>query len=198
MVKKGTIRNIQLTIEDRQGGRKHVTRVTHVESFGFDADELADIDAELKEFMGSDAESDSDNDSMASGSSISVRLGKRKRPSGESGAEESDADGSSTRDRGGGMGTGTGLRNVANAASERGSTESLTPMMANGDREGEADDVEIARQQRRIEGDEAREAAEEEDSDDELARELERELESDDDGGNEEDGFMGPIGGEDD
>ena len=43
MVKKGTIRNIQLTMEDRQGGRKHVTRVTHVESFGLDADELAGI-----------------------------------------------------------------------------------------------------------------------------------------------------------
>lgn len=43
VVKKGTIRNIQLTMEDRQGGRKHVTRVTHVESFGFDADELAGL-----------------------------------------------------------------------------------------------------------------------------------------------------------
>ena len=43
VVKKGMIRNIQLTMEDRQGGRKHVTRVTHVESFGFDADELAGL-----------------------------------------------------------------------------------------------------------------------------------------------------------
>ncbi len=43
VVKKGSIRNIQLTMEDRQGGRKHVTRVIHVESFGFDADELAGI-----------------------------------------------------------------------------------------------------------------------------------------------------------
>ncbi len=43
VVKKGSIRNIQLTMEDRQGGRKHVTRVIHVESFGFDADDLAGI-----------------------------------------------------------------------------------------------------------------------------------------------------------
>ena len=43
VVKKGTIRNIHITQEDRQGGRKHLTRVSYVESFGFDADELAGI-----------------------------------------------------------------------------------------------------------------------------------------------------------
>lgn len=43
VVKKGMIRNIQVTQEDRQGGRKHLTRVSYVESFGFDADELAGI-----------------------------------------------------------------------------------------------------------------------------------------------------------
>lgn len=43
VIKKGTIRNIQVAMEDRQGGRKHLTRITYVESFGFDADELAGI-----------------------------------------------------------------------------------------------------------------------------------------------------------
>lgn len=43
MIRKGTIRNIQVAMEDRQGGRKHLTRITYVESFGFDADELAGI-----------------------------------------------------------------------------------------------------------------------------------------------------------
>ena len=43
VVKKGTIRNIQVAMEDRQGGRKHLTRITFVESFGFDADVIAGI-----------------------------------------------------------------------------------------------------------------------------------------------------------
>ena len=43
VVKKGMIRNIQVTQEDRQGGRKHLTRVSYVESFGFYADHLAGI-----------------------------------------------------------------------------------------------------------------------------------------------------------
>ena len=151
-----------------------------------DADELADIDAELKEFMGSDAESDSDTDSVAS--ALSVRLGKRKRPSGESGAEESDTDGDGSRPKARDRGGGTGLKNVANAASEKDSTGSRTPM-AN----GEADQEEIEREQKRVEGEERREEAEEEDSDDELARELERELESAeyDDDDDDEEGFMG-------
>ncbi len=144
-----------------------------------DADELADIDAELKEFMGSDAESDSDTDSV--NSVLSVRLGKRKRPSGES--EESDTDGDGgrlkARDRGGG----TGLRTVANAASEKDSTGSRTPMP-----NGTPNDGEIELEQRRVEGQERREEAEEEDSDDELARELERELESAED--DDDEGFM--------
>ena len=40
MVKKGTVKNIFVQLEDRQGGRKHLTKVTHVESFGFDPDVL--------------------------------------------------------------------------------------------------------------------------------------------------------------
>lgn len=156
-----------------------------------DQDEWANIDKELKEFMGSDAESDSDTDSVAS--SISLRLGKRKHPGadGEWGGF-GDGERPSIRDRGG-----TGLRTVANAASEKGSTESHTPA-TNGEA-GEVDDAEIELEQREVEGEQVKEEAEEEESDDELARELEREMESmDDDDDDEEDGqeevgFMGPI-----
>lgn len=151
-----------------------------------DQDEWADIDKELKEFMGSDAESDSDTDSVAS--ALSVRLGKRKRAT-ENGDEESEGDGGrpAAKDRGG-----TGLRHVANAASERGSSGSRTPAT---DLNGEADDAEIRREQREVEEEQTREEAEEEESDDELARELEREMESLDEEGDaqEEVGFMGPI-----
>ena len=40
VVKKGTVKKVFVQLEDRQGGRKHLTRVTHVESFGFDPDAL--------------------------------------------------------------------------------------------------------------------------------------------------------------
>jgi RNA polymerase II subunit A C-terminal domain phosphatase len=152
-----------------------------------DQDEWADIDKELKEFMGSDAESDSDADSIAS--ALSVRLGKRKRAAEETGEEESDVDGGrpAARDRGG-----TGLRTVANAASERGSSGGRTPAT---ELNGDVDDAEIGREQREVEREQTREEAEEEESDDELARELEREMESmdDEEDGQEEVGFMGPI-----
>ena len=32
-VKKGAVKNIAVSMEDRQGGRKHITRLVHVESF---------------------------------------------------------------------------------------------------------------------------------------------------------------------
>ena len=148
-----------------------------------DQDEWADIDKELKEFMGSDAESDSDTDSVTS--ALSVRLGKRKRASGNNDDGERESERPALRDRGG-----TGLRTVANAASERGSSGSRTPA-AN----GEVDEEELEREQREVEGEQTREEAEEEESDDELARELEREMESidDEDDEQEEVGFMGPI-----
>lgn len=151
-----------------------------------DADELADIDAELKEFMGSDAESDSDADSIAS--ALSVRLGKRKRPTGdESGAEESDADGDGERSRPKDRGGGTRLRKVANAES----TGDSTPA-ANGD----AEDRAIRAEQRVVERAQMRMEAEVEESDDELLREMEANLESagESDGG--EEGFMGPTASE--
>jgi RNA polymerase II subunit A-like phosphatase len=149
-----------------------------------DQDEWADIDKELKEFMGSDAESDSDNDSVAS--ALSVRLGKRKRAGRDTDDDEGDSEKRAARDRGG-----TGLRTVANAASENGSSGSRTPAT---DINGEADEV-IGREQREIEEEQRKEEADEEESDDELARELEREMESMDDEGDaqEEVGFMGPI-----
>ena len=150
-----------------------------------DQDEWADIDKELKEFMGSDAESDSDTDSVAS--ALSVRLGKRKRTGGDTDDDEGDGGKLTTaRDRGR-----TSLRTVANAASETGSSGSRTPAT---DMNGGADEV-IEREQREIEGEQRNEEAEEEESDDELARELEREMEGMDDEGDAQDevGFMGPI-----
>ncbi len=33
VVKKGSVKNIAVSMEDRQGGRKHITRLVHVESF---------------------------------------------------------------------------------------------------------------------------------------------------------------------
>jgi RNA polymerase II subunit A-like phosphatase len=150
-----------------------------------DQDEWADIDKELKEFMGSDAESDSDTDSVAS--ALSVRLGKRKRAGGDTDDDEGDGEKSAARDRGG-----TGLRTVANAASENGSSGSRTPAT---EMNGEPDE-EIGREQREIEEEQRKEEAEEEESDDELARELEREMETMDDEGDDalgEAGFMGPI-----
>jgi RNA polymerase II subunit A-like phosphatase len=138
-----------------------------------DQDEWADIDKELKEFMGSDAESDSDTDSVAS--ALSARLGKRKRAI-ESGEEESEGDGGgrpAAKDRGG-----TGLRHVANAESERGSSASRTPAT---DLNGETDDAETRREQPEVDEEQQQQqsdGAEDDESDDELARELEREMES--------------------
>ena len=33
VVQRGSIKNIGVSMEDRQGGRKHITRLVHVESF---------------------------------------------------------------------------------------------------------------------------------------------------------------------
>ncbi len=41
VVRKGSIRNIELRLDDRVGGRKHATKVSHVESFARDPEELA-------------------------------------------------------------------------------------------------------------------------------------------------------------
>ncbi|KAK9814155.1 hypothetical protein WJX72_001321 [[Myrmecia] bisecta] len=43
VVQKGSIKSIVLQLEDRQGGRKHITRVSHVESFAIDPDELSGV-----------------------------------------------------------------------------------------------------------------------------------------------------------
>ncbi len=40
VVKKGSVKNITMSMEDRMGGRKHVTHLMHVESFGLNADDL--------------------------------------------------------------------------------------------------------------------------------------------------------------
>lgn len=40
-VHKGTLKNISVAMEDRQGGRKHITHVAHFETFSIDPSELA-------------------------------------------------------------------------------------------------------------------------------------------------------------
>ena len=41
VVQKGAIKSIAVAMEDRQGGRKHITRVAHCEAFSIDPNELA-------------------------------------------------------------------------------------------------------------------------------------------------------------
>ena len=41
VVNKGSIKNIHVHMEDRMGGRKHATKLSHVESFALDPNELA-------------------------------------------------------------------------------------------------------------------------------------------------------------
>ena len=43
VVNKGTIKNISIQTEDRQGGRKHITKLAHIESFGLNPDEFSGV-----------------------------------------------------------------------------------------------------------------------------------------------------------
>ena len=36
VVQRGSVKPIQVSMQDRQGGRKHITRVIHAESFAID------------------------------------------------------------------------------------------------------------------------------------------------------------------
>ena len=133
-------------------------------------DEWDDIDAELKEFMGSDADSESDDESVSS--KLSLRRKRKAEEMSEGPPLETNKNGAF---KNGITPGGSTLTTVENVASERGSD---TP------------DAEAIRdEQKIIEGRQEKEEAQEEDSDDELARELERELEQADDG--DEEGFMG-------
>lgn len=40
---RGTVKSIVVSMEDRMGGRKHLTHLSHMESFGLDPDELAAV-----------------------------------------------------------------------------------------------------------------------------------------------------------
>jgi RNA polymerase II subunit A-like phosphatase len=134
-----------------------------------DTEEWANIDAELKEFLGSDAESESDAESVSSG--LSLRA-KRKRNRDTVAAEDELLDGiGSSNSKGSG---GSRLKAVANASSDRGSTDSNTPTPLD-------EDSRIAEAQREAEQRDMRQQADEEDSDDELARQLENGLEEGDD-----------------
>lgn len=131
-----------------------------------DRDEWADIDAELKEFMGSEVDSESDTDSVGSALSFrEKRAAKRRRDVFE--AEDGSVEDSPKSKR---KAIGSGLKSVHNIDSQRNSESGNTP----GERE--TNEEEISREQKRVEAEQEDELAAEEDSDDELARELEREL----------------------
>ncbi|KAL2425328.1 RNA polymerase II subunit A C-terminal domain phosphatase [Exophiala dermatitidis] len=134
-----------------------------------DQDEWADIDAELKEFMGSEAESESDTDSVSSALSFRERRAAKRRrdDSGEAEPSASHVEQSPTSRR---TGAGSALKTVANISSERESEGTNTPLTPDLEEK-------ISEEQREVEEEQQREEAEEEDSDDEFARELERELE---------------------
>jgi RNA polymerase II subunit A-like phosphatase len=130
-----------------------------------DQEEWADIDAELKEFMGSEVDSESDTDSVGSALSFRERRAAKRR------RDEFEDEGGSVEDspKSKRKVAGSGLKSVFNIDSQRNSEASNTP--------GARDtDEQIERDQRRVEAEQEDEEAEEEDSDDELARELEREL----------------------
>jgi len=130
-----------------------------------DQDEWADIDAELKEFMGSEVDSESDTDSVGSALSFRERRAAKRRR--EDFEDEGGSIGDSPKSKR--KAGGSGLKSVFNIDSQRNSETSSTP--------GARDtDERIERDQQRIEAAQEDEEVEEEDSDDELARELEREL----------------------
>jgi translation initiation factor 1 (eIF-1/SUI1) len=41
VVRRGAIKNIEVRMEDKFGGRKHATKLSHVESFALNPEELA-------------------------------------------------------------------------------------------------------------------------------------------------------------
>lgn len=142
-------------------------------------DEWADMDKELREFMGSDVESDSDAESVSSKLSTK-NPNKRKRQdyiSGGSGA------GGST------------LKEVDSAApiAKPNAADNSNPVGNDAPNDLNVDEnIEIREEQTRIEDAERQEEEEELSSDDELARELEKEFE--DSSGDDEEGFMGVKG----
>jgi RNA polymerase II subunit A C-terminal domain phosphatase len=152
-------------------------------------DEWADMDKELREFIGSEVDSESDAESESS--RLSIRnTNKRKRPDD---GEESDNDGrrrvvsgsatgsSSLKD----LNTTSSITN-ANSADTNNPVGNDTPNNFDDD-----EDAEIRREQKVVESAELQEQADELSSDDELARELEREFE--DSSGDDEEGFMDPT-----
>jgi len=40
---RGNVKSVVVSMEDRMGGRKHLTHLSHVEGFGLDPDELAAV-----------------------------------------------------------------------------------------------------------------------------------------------------------
>lgn len=149
-------------------------------------DEWADMDKELREFIGSDVESDSDTESVSSRLSTS-NANKRKR---QDDGEESDNDG--RRRFGGPRISDSTLKEVNTASSIANTNSADSNNPAGNDPPNDIDqdeDAEIRREQQLVESAERKEEEEVLSSDDELARELEKEFE--DSSGTDEDGFMG-------
>ena len=161
-------------------------------------DEWADMDKELREFMGSDAETDSDAESVGS------KLGTRKRKRDDD--DESDTDG---RPRHGAATvaataeSGSSLKQVNAASSSSSSIPTANhasvdsnnpigddaPNDLDPDEEEDDEETQIQLEQKQVEDVERQEEAEVLSSEDEMARELEREFE--DSSGDDEAGFMG-------
>ena len=134
-------------------------------------DEWAEIDAELKEFLGSDAESESDTESVSSALSIREgRTSKRRRVDDDGdGGSVSNADRSPARKR---NGTGSALKTVKNFDSGEPADDADTTAEDKTGRSTQEEQKAVETAQQREEA-----AEQEEDSDDEFAREMERELE---------------------
>jgi RNA polymerase II subunit A C-terminal domain phosphatase len=149
-------------------------------------DEWADMDKELREFMGSDMESDSDTESVSSRLSIR-KANKRKR---QDDGDESAVDGRQIS--GSSVNRGSTLREVDTAwalTQANGADSKITVGDDAPNEIDEYDDRETRREQQVVENAERKEEEDELSSDDELARELEREFE--DSSGTDEEGFMG-------
>jgi RNA polymerase II subunit A C-terminal domain phosphatase len=143
-------------------------------SLSIKQDEWADMDKELREFMGSDVESDSDTESVST--RLSTRnANKRKRQN------EGEESGPDRQQRGGGSGADRSTLkeiSIPTATTNTNSTDGGDPI--GNDRLNDFDEAaaDIREEQKAVEGAGAQEETSELSSDDELARELEKEFEN--------------------
>lgn len=134
-------------------------------------DDWADMDAELKEFMGSEADTDSDTDSVSSSLSFRQRQNRKRRR--EDVDDEETASNAELGLNGKRTAGGSGLKTVQRADTDKGALPTATPI-------ADEEEDEVLEEQKAVEDAENGQEAEEYESDDELGRELERELENED------------------